>query len=70
MRGAINPFQRRNGAKEAALEAFIDGRIGFLQMAEVVEEAVQALAPHAEPANLEDVIAADAAGRSSSLDAA
>ena len=29
-----------NGAKERALDAFIDGRIGFLQMAEVVERVL------------------------------
>lgn len=30
-----------NGAKEAALDAFIDGRIGFLEIAELVERALQ-----------------------------
>jgi len=29
-----------NGAKERALDAFIAGRIGFLDMAEVVEEVL------------------------------
>ncbi|MGG7567926.1 1-deoxy-D-xylulose-5-phosphate reductoisomerase [Rhodovulum sp. DZ06] len=52
-----------NGAKEAALEAFIAGRIGFLQMAEVVEEALAALAPHGPALTLEAVAAADAAAR-------
>lgn len=32
-----------NGAKERALDAFIDGRIGFLQMAEVVERVLDDL---------------------------
>ncbi|AXI54691.1 1-deoxy-D-xylulose 5-phosphate reductoisomerase (plasmid) [Pseudoseohaeicola sp. NH-UV-7] len=32
-----------NGAKERALDAFIAGRIGFLQMAEVVERVLDAL---------------------------
>src|SRR5690606_31405174 len=31
-----------NGAKEAALEAFIAGRIGFLDMAEIVETVLEA----------------------------
>ena len=52
-----------NGAKEAALEAFIDGRIGFLQMAEVVEEALQSLAPHGAATTLQAVAEADAAAR-------
>ena len=52
-----------NGAKEAALEAFIDGSLGFLQMAEVEEETLQALAPHGPATTLEAVSAADAAAR-------
>ena len=32
-----------NGAKERALDAFIAGRIGFLQMAEVVERVLEGL---------------------------
>jgi 1-deoxy-D-xylulose-5-phosphate reductoisomerase len=52
-----------NGAKEAALEAFIAGRIGFLQMADVVDETLSALAPHGPAATLQDVTEADAAAR-------
>jgi len=51
-----------NGAKEAALEAFA-GRIGFLQMADVVDETLSALAPHGPAATLQDVTEADAAAR-------
>ena len=32
-----------NGAKERALDAFIDGRIGFLEMARVVEDVMTQL---------------------------
>ena len=52
-----------NGAKEAALEAFMAGRIGFLAMAAVVEETLAALAPAPEAASLDDVFAIDAESR-------
>lgn len=52
-----------NGAKEAALEAFLARRIGFLDMAEAVEAALEALAPGGENADLEAVFAMDAAAR-------
>lgn len=52
-----------NGAKEAALEAFIAGRIGFLDMARIVETALDTLSPTAEAASLDDVFAADAEAR-------
>ena len=52
-----------NGAKEAALDAFIAGRIGFLRMAAIVEETMDALAGSATPATVDDVIAADADAR-------
>lgn len=52
-----------NGAKEAALEAFIAGRIGFLDMARIVESALDTLSPTAEAASLDDVYAADAEAR-------
>ncbi|MFT4793616.1 MAG: 1-deoxy-D-xylulose-5-phosphate reductoisomerase [Paracoccaceae bacterium] len=56
-----------NGAKEAALEAFIAGRIGFLQMADVVDEVLSALAPHGPAATLMDVTEADAAARRAAI---
>lgn len=52
-----------NGAKEAALDAFLAGRIGFLDMAAVVEEVMSRLAPFAPAAHLDDVFALDAEAR-------
>ncbi|MEO0683115.1 MAG: 1-deoxy-D-xylulose-5-phosphate reductoisomerase [Pseudomonadota bacterium] len=52
-----------NAAKEAALEAFMARRIGFLQMAEVVETALDRLAPFARAASLDDVFAMDGEAR-------
>ena len=52
-----------NAAKETALEAFIAGRIGFLDMAAIVDRAMDALSPFAEPDALDDVFAADAEAR-------
>jgi 1-deoxy-D-xylulose-5-phosphate reductoisomerase len=52
-----------NGAKEAALQAFIEGRIGFLDMAVIVDRVMDALSPFTEPETLEAVFAADAEAR-------
>ncbi|PHP68466.1 1-deoxy-D-xylulose-5-phosphate reductoisomerase [Zhengella mangrovi] len=52
-----------NGAKEVALDAFIDGRLGFLAMAETVERVMEAMATWPSAASLADVIAADAEAR-------
>ncbi|TVQ57600.1 MAG: 1-deoxy-D-xylulose-5-phosphate reductoisomerase [Rhodobacteraceae bacterium] len=52
-----------NAAKETALEAFIAGRIGFLDMARVVEEALATLSPVGEVVALPDVFRIDAAAR-------
>ncbi len=52
-----------NAAKETALDAFIDGRIGFTQMAQLVERTLFGLdadgALRATPQSLEDVRATD-----------
>lgn len=40
-----------NGAKERALDGFIDGRIGFLEMASLVERVLGQLVGHPELAN-------------------
>ena len=48
-----------NGAKEAALEAFIAGRCGFLSMADLVSEAMERLDNGQTAATIEDVYAAD-----------
>ncbi|MBB5514716.1 1-deoxy-D-xylulose-5-phosphate reductoisomerase [Rubricella aquisinus] len=53
-----------NAAKEAAMDAFIAGRIGFLDMADHVESALDALSAAADPTySLEHVIAVDARAR-------
>ncbi len=52
-----------NAAKEVALEAFMAGRIGFLDMAGVVETAMESLSSHSAAASLEDVYALDAEAR-------
>ena len=56
-----------NAAKEAALDAFIAGRIGFLDMAILVEHVLERLGPEAGRAgpdyDLATVTALDAEGR-------
>jgi len=47
-----------NAADEIAVEAFLEGRIGFLSIAEVVEEALARVARRS-PASIEEVIAID-----------
>ncbi|RLQ88990.1 1-deoxy-D-xylulose-5-phosphate reductoisomerase [Notoacmeibacter ruber] len=44
-----------NGAKEAALDAFIAGEIGFLDMAERVEVAMDRLGDLSEPRSLDEI---------------
>ncbi len=52
-----------NGAKEAALDAFIAGRIGFMDMADVVADALAKMSSHEGPQNapmsLDDVMEID-----------
>ena len=52
-----------NGAHEVALDAFIAGQIGFLDMAPVVGEALERLDGLPEANNLDDIFAADAQAR-------
>jgi 1-deoxy-D-xylulose-5-phosphate reductoisomerase len=52
-----------NGAKEAALEAFMAGRTGFLDMARIVEQVLGDLARLPAPQTLDDVFAADREAR-------
>jgi len=52
-----------NGAKEAALDAFIAGRTGFLDMADIVAETMDRLDDGHEAAGIEDVYAADREAR-------
>lgn len=52
-----------NAAKEVALEAFIAGRLRFLDMAAVVETTLERLDPRGEAADLDQVFAIDAEAR-------
>ncbi len=52
-----------NAAKETALEAFLAGEVGFLDMAHVVEEAMARLSPYIEATTLEAVLELDASAR-------
>ncbi|WP_412050273.1 1-deoxy-D-xylulose-5-phosphate reductoisomerase [Hoeflea sp. Naph1] len=52
-----------NGAKEAALDAFISGRIGFLDMADVVARVMDQLDDGRGANSIEDVYAADSEAR-------
>jgi 1-deoxy-D-xylulose-5-phosphate reductoisomerase len=52
-----------NAAKEAALGAFLDGKIGFLDMARIVEATMERLSPFPDCASLEAVFATDAEAR-------
>jgi len=51
-----------NASDEVAVAAFLDGRLGFLEIADVVAECLAA-AGDTEPATVADVIAADTAAR-------
>ena len=52
-----------NAAQEAALDAFIAGQIGFLDMAGLVEDTLSALGNHGDVTSLDDVLNSDAAAR-------
>jgi 1-deoxy-D-xylulose-5-phosphate reductoisomerase len=52
-----------NGAKEAALDAFIGGRIGFLDMADIVADTMDRLDDGRQARSIEDVYAADREAR-------
>jgi 1-deoxy-D-xylulose-5-phosphate reductoisomerase len=51
-----------NAANEIAVAAFLANGIGFMEIAEVVEAVLDTL-PNANPASIDDVIAADAVAR-------
>ena len=52
-----------NAAEEVAFDAFCAGRIGFLAMADIAEEVMEAMAPHPAATIIEDVFEADAEAR-------
>lgn len=47
-----------NAADEIAVEAFLDGRIGFNGISRVISDALETV-PHSNPSNLEEVIEVD-----------
>ncbi|WP_029014750.1 1-deoxy-D-xylulose-5-phosphate reductoisomerase [Niveispirillum irakense] len=51
-----------NAANEVAVSAFLEGRIGFLDIERIVERTLAAL-PHAALGSLEDVVTADSEAR-------
>jgi 1-deoxy-D-xylulose-5-phosphate reductoisomerase len=52
-----------NGSHEVALDAFIAGRIGFLDMASLVGETMERLDGLPEANNLDDIFEVDAHAR-------
>ena len=56
-----------NAANEIAVGAFLDGRVGFLQITALVEETLDKVAA-AKPGSLEDVLALDALARAKAKD--
>jgi 1-deoxy-D-xylulose-5-phosphate reductoisomerase len=52
-----------NSAKEAALDAFIERRIGFLDIARLVEKAMENFGGGAEPSSLQDIVETDREAR-------
>jgi 1-deoxy-D-xylulose-5-phosphate reductoisomerase len=53
-----------NGAREAALDAFISGRIGFLDMAEAVERTMtETSTPPSQTHGIAEIVAADLSAR-------
>jgi 1-deoxy-D-xylulose-5-phosphate reductoisomerase len=57
-----------NAANEIAVQAFLDGRIGFLGIERIVEEVLASLPP-SRPGGLDDVRALDAAARARAAEA-
>jgi 1-deoxy-D-xylulose-5-phosphate reductoisomerase len=57
-----------NAANEEAVSAFLQGRIGFLSIPALVEEALQRMS-HASADSLDALLDADAAARAATLDA-
>jgi 1-deoxy-D-xylulose-5-phosphate reductoisomerase len=52
-----------NAAKEVALEAFIEGRSGFLQMADITEGVMDTMLSVPPASSMDDVFAVDAEAR-------
>ena len=56
-----------NAANEEAVSAFLQGRIGFLSIPALVENALTSM-PHAQAGSLDALLAADAAARAATID--
>ncbi|WP_337269411.1 1-deoxy-D-xylulose-5-phosphate reductoisomerase [Oryzifoliimicrobium ureilyticus] len=52
-----------NAAEETAFSAFVEERITFLQMADIVEAVMEKMTGHSPATNIEEVFAADAEAR-------
>ncbi len=52
-----------NAAEETAFEAFVEDRIGFLDMAEIAEAVMEDMSAWVSPADMDDVFAVDAEAR-------
>ena len=51
-----------SAANEETVQAFLDGRINWVQIAETVERVMESYSP-SQPRDIEDVLHADAEGR-------
>ncbi|WP_092989650.1 1-deoxy-D-xylulose-5-phosphate reductoisomerase [Rhizobium sp. NFR03] len=58
-----------NAAEETAFEAFIDGRIGFLDMADIAETVMERMIDWPAAGDMDDVFAGDAAARRFAVEA-
>ena len=56
-------FHRFNAADEVAVEAFLDGRIAFPAIAELVEKTLDSM-PGRQPATIDDILEIDRETRS------
>ncbi|KQS76307.1 1-deoxy-D-xylulose 5-phosphate reductoisomerase [Rhizobium sp. Leaf384] len=58
-----------NAAEETAFDAFVDGRLGFLDMADIAETVMERMIDWPAAADMNDVFAGDAAARRFALEA-
>ncbi|WJH41295.1 1-deoxy-D-xylulose-5-phosphate reductoisomerase [Aliirhizobium terrae] len=58
-----------NAAEEISFHAFCDGRIGFLQMADIAEQVMEEMVGYSAAMTMDDVFAADAEARRRAADA-
>jgi len=58
-----------NAAEETAFNAFLEKRIGFLQMADIAEDVMEDMVGYGSAITMDDVFAADAEARRRAADA-